>query len=183
MNPTVIEGETDLLAMAQQLQATQEEISRLNAQILRRTGYAAKSIAVQKITDKVALPKDYVADKLWVEVSDEQAEVSTASRGTLMSRYEHTPVPGRGFNVKLHTGKGAVHFRHVFKIPLRGGNGFGLAERVGKKRYPIQVLHAASPSQMMASEMSAIETEVSAVLEKEIATALDALGATEDTSA
>jgi hypothetical protein len=134
---------------------------------------------VRKITAKVALPKDYVDGKLWVEVGDSEATVSTNKRGTLMSRYEHTPAPGRGYSVRLHTGKAPVHFRHVFMVPLRrgkidGGNGQSLAERIGNSRR-VHVLHAGSPSQVMEAEMDDIEKEVQEVLDTEIRTALESL--------
>lgn len=148
------------------LDGKERQINTAARRALNKTAAKGKTLLVQRITERRPLKKSYVRDKFRVlkATGDTlEARIVADRRGLLFRRLPMKAVfQGRfkngkprpaGFMVQVNRNEPAVHFKHVFMVPLRAGNrdganGPSLAERAGKKRYPLKVLHTASPSQM-----------------------------------
>lgn len=144
------------------LSAAPGQIQRAKMRALRKTVKHGKTLLSREVRAELALPKKYVDERITTSVTRPGPEaggrISAQRRGILLTRFKHSAVyKGKtssgdrkrvGYRVKVSPSKPATVLRHVFPVPLRGGNGIGLAQRVGAGRYPIKVLHAPSVSQV-----------------------------------
>jgi len=166
------EGTKGLERIATILAKRPEQIVAASRRAQNRAANRAKTIASRRIRAAVALKKRYVDSKLRIRRYGDVVALEAKRRGVLLVRYQHKPVIRRGkpagYRVKVATKGRAVHFRHVFPVPLRNQPFPGLAQRTGKERYQIEVLHAPSVSQELEWTMEEIRDEVAPLYHAEV---------------
>ena len=148
--------------------AAYRAINRVNRQDLTRIK--------KDIGQILNLKAGYIAGKLRerkANSTDLEASVSAEKRGILLSRFPHRQLyrsrKGKrrpaGISVKVLKRGRAQKMRGAFLVPLRNGNGQGIAVREGRSRYPIRVLHGPSISQVFDQIRDGLAPEVQRQLE------------------
>lgn len=147
-----------------------------------------RSIAIERITEQVALSKSYVQGRLFVSQrannTDPTAVISGRVRSTQLRRYKGTQLyvsaklPGKkrlaGTSVQVKTGRGASVLKHTWLIKLkhgetdaRAGLTMGIAERTGKDRNDFKILYGPSVDQVWRDVKDEITPDVEKLLEAE----------------
>lgn len=170
--------------IARELGATERQLKRAAKRAVRKTTRAARTRISKSIRDEVTLKKQYVDARLKLDLvnTDDAFPLGTVTakrRGLLINRYAHRQITRRGkpagFRVRISKGQKAAVFRHAFEIRLRrgtedGAGTTGLAVRTrhgkGSGRYPIEVLHGPSPSQIFETVKPHLSPEIAERLQK-----------------
>lgn len=163
-----------------------------NRMALNTTARRARTEAARNIREQVALAATYVNQRLTVKPATNgklEAEVSAPRRGMLLSRFKWKQLwtgrkgsKGRrpaGITGVIKPGR-SYTVRRFFALPLRagrvdGGNGLGLAMRLGPGRDNYEVLHGPSLSQVYQSVRTDIEPGVRERFHAEVVRQLERL--------
>lgn len=147
-----------------------------------------RELAIERITDQVALTKTYVRGRLYVSQrannTDPTAVISGRVRSTQLRRYQGTQLyaaaklPGKkrlaGTSVRVKTGNGASVLKHTWIIKLKYGEvdakaglTMGIAERTGSGRNDYKILYGPSVDQVWRGVKDEITPDIELMLEDE----------------
>lgn len=151
---------SDVDRLAQELNANARQISVATARGINKTAAKLRTAANKAIREQVALPAAYVREKLILEKATakrQEATLSATKRGVLLSRFRHS-ANKTGVRVTVKPGQ-SKQIAGAFLIRLRSGTtagagALGIAARrltpqgTRVARYPIDVFHGPSVSQV-----------------------------------
>jgi len=138
------------------------------ASALNKAGRGARTSGLELMFKQSALPRSYIRQKLILgraSPANPEVRIFAEKRGVLLSRYPYKQIYTKsksgkrkpaGISIKIKPERGAQTGSSWFLIKLRAGIQAGagpmaIARRLGKSRYPIDVLHGPSISQMWQS--------------------------------
>jgi len=166
----------ELRATAQRLRNIPKQIGKAQSRALRKAAAQTKTETSRVIRTEVNLKKNYVDQQLLVKIAEVAdgtvtAIISAKKRGILLTRFPWSQIKKSrkpaGVRVKVSPGNSEI-FRHAFPIILSlsyGGGGdlsgnVGLAVRRGPdyQRFPLDVLHGPSVSQVFATFLPTLKT-------------------------
>lgn len=148
----------------------------------------AHALAVERITEQVALTKGYVKSRLYISQrannTDPMAVISGRRRATQLRRYGGTQLftsaklPGKrrlaGTSVRVKTGSGQKVLNHAWIIKLKYGESdakqgltMGIAQRTGSGRDDYRILYGPSVDQVFNGVKDEIRPDVEQMLADE----------------
>lgn len=173
----------DVEQLARDLNANARQISVATARGINKVASKAQTAANKKIREQVALPAAYVKGKLTLRKASAdrpEATISAAKRGVLLSRFKHSATK-KGVRVTVKPGQSKLIIG-AFLLRLRAGTtdgagALGIAARqrtAGGRvpRYPIEVFHGPSVSQVYDDTRQQIKPDIEADLPLQIASEL-----------
>lgn len=156
---TTVTVDVQGLAQAGAAIPDRDQITRAARRAINHTNRKDLTRAKRAIGQVLNLKAGYIAGKLRERTAAGdrlEASVEADQRGLLLSRFPYRQLyrtrKGQkrtaGFSVKVLKQGKTKKLRGAFLVPLRNANGQGIAVRTGGGRYPIQVLHGPSVSQV-----------------------------------
>lgn len=148
----------------------------------------AHTLGVDRINGKVALPKTYIKNRLYISQratnTDPMAVISGRVRPTQLQRYSGTQLfspaklPGKkrldGVSVRVKQGGGTKRIAHGWVMKLKAGSSddsigsnLGIATRTGKGKKDFRIRYGASVDQVFRAVKDEIRPEVEQLLADE----------------
>lgn len=145
-----------LLAARDEIKALDKKASLNMAKAINRAAAQTRTQAARNIRAEVKLPAAYVNKHLTVAAKANsnrlQATIRATRRPVLLSRFGARQITKSGKNtgVSVHVSAagGRKRMPGAFLIRLRGGNGMGIAARVGKGRDAYEIKYGPSVDQV-----------------------------------
>lgn len=171
---------SDVQALARRLNASAQQITLATTRGINKTAAKTLTAANKAIRQQVALPAAYVKSKLTLRkatVQRPEATLSAAKRGVLLSRFKHSATK-KGVRVTVKPGQSKL-IVGAFLMRLRAGTtdgagALGIAARAkagnGRvPRYPVEVFHGPSVSQVYNDTRQQLKPDIEADLPQQIA--------------
>lgn len=156
-------GAEQLLA---RMDANPARIRRAIQLALNTVGRATRTNSWREIRDELNLKPSYIRKEVnFIPATLESLRVViyARKRGITLSQFPHKQLWRKGKNgkrikagVRVSVGKGWTELvEGAFIAPIGPAGGL-IAERIGKPRLPVEILHGPSPSQVMNSKLADI---------------------------
>lgn len=162
---------------ATRFDAAPDKLRRAIQLALNTVGRSTRTQSWREIRDEINLKPSYIQREVnFIPATPEDLRVIiyARSRGVTLSQFPHRQLWRQGKNgkrvaagVRVDVGKGWTELNEGAFIAPIGPKGGLIAERIGKPRLPLDVLHGPSPSQVLNTKLEDIGADAERKLEAE----------------
>ncbi|AVO56173.1 phage tail protein [Ectopseudomonas mendocina] len=163
---------------ANRFDAAPDKLRRAIQLALNTVGRSTRTQSWREIRDEINLKPSYIQNEVnFLPATPENLRVIiyARKRGVTLSQFPHRQLWRRGKNgqrvaagVRVDVGKGWTELvKGAFIAPVGPAGGL-IAERIGKPRLPVEILHGPSPSQVLNTKLDDIGADAEPKLEAEI---------------
>ncbi|TLX65073.1 hypothetical protein DN820_01810 [Stutzerimonas nosocomialis] len=162
----------------ERLEAIPGKLRRAIQMALNTVGRRTRTKGWRAIREEINLKPSYIRDEVnFIPATLEQLRVIifARKRGVTLSQFPHKQLYRRGKNGKRVKAGVRVNVGHnwtelnegAFIAPIGPAGGL-IAERIGKPRLPVEVLHGPSPSQVLGRQLDELGAEAEQDLDAEV---------------
>lgn len=158
--------------------AAPNKLRRAVQMALNTVGRGTRTQSWREIRDEINLKPSYIRNEVnFIPATPDELRVIIFARrrGVTLSQFPNRQLWRQGKNgkrvkagVRVEVGKGWTELIETAFIAPIGPAGGLIAERTGKPRLPIEVLHGPSPSQVLSTKLDDIGADAQRKLEPEI---------------
>lgn len=158
--------------------AAPDKLRRAIQLALNTVGRRTRTRSWREIRDEINLKPSYIQNEVnFIPATPDELRVIifARKRGVTLSQFPHRQLWRRGKNgkrvaagVRVDVGKGWTELNEGAFIAPFGPAGGLIAERLGKPRLPLEVLHGPSPSQVLSTKLDDIGAAAESDLDTEI---------------
>ncbi|MGF6692657.1 phage tail protein [Metapseudomonas resinovorans] len=170
-----IRGDSEFL---QRLWTAPDRLRRLAQMALNRVGRGLSTQSWRAIRDEINLKPSYIRDEVnYIPATEDKLRVIifARKRGVTLSQFPHKLIWKVGKNgrrvragVEVNVGHDWTELVEGAFIARMGPPGGLIAERAGRARLPLDVLHGPSPSQVLGSKLDELSEQGRDDLEQEL---------------
>ena len=164
-------------AFLQRLDAMPAKLRRAIQLALNTVGRGTRTQSWREIRDEINLKPSYIRNEVnFIPATRDELRIIifARKRGVTLSQFPHKQLWTRGKNgkrkragVRVSVGQGWTELvEKAFVAPIGPAGGL-IAERTGKPRLPLEVLHGPSPSQVLSTKLDDIGADAERKLRHE----------------
>lgn len=164
-------------AFLKRLDAMPAKLRRAIQLALNTVGRGARTQSWREIRDEINLRPSYIRNEVnFIPATRDELRIIifARKRGVTLSQFPHKQLWTRGKNgkrkragVRVSVGQGWTELvEKAFVAPIGPAGGL-IAERTGKPRLPLEVLHGPSPSQVLSTKLDDIGADAERKLQHE----------------
>lgn len=165
-------------ALLRRLDVTPGKLRRAIQLALNTVGRDTRTLSWREIRDEINLKPSYIRNEvnfIPATLDELRVVIFARKRGVTLSQFPHKQLWTRGKNgkrkragVRVSVGRGWTELVEKAFIARIGPAGGLIAERSGKPRLPLDVLHGPSPSQVLSTKLDDIGADAERRLPVEV---------------